>query len=281
MNKYVNNNYDNIFNLEELCNNDTMLSEEKREFILDCLDNDREVLKYLNPYQTLLEMKRTKYVVDKIKEKHEPKYDEFFTENAIEKWGINKLFVILDGIDKGFDITIYADSLFNAEQMNVILKGLEHNVDVKKFADAKYCSEQMCMLELGLELGINIELYALPILNSKQMKQILVGLCCGVNILDYCDYKTCAEDMETIRKVLTYKGKSFEKYGGAKALKTYNIKQLKEIFEGISDNLDIEKFDDPNLDWRAMRAIRIKLYKDVIQEVIDDISLKKITDVSI
>ena len=46
-----------------------------------------------------------------------------------------QLYVIKNGLEWGFDVKIYAKSVFNSSQMNAILWGLEDNLDVKRASE--------------------------------------------------------------------------------------------------------------------------------------------------
>ena len=49
-----------------------------------------------------------------------------------------QLDVIRDGLEKGFDVSIYDDKRFDHQQMYEILIGLKRNLDVSLYTDAKY-----------------------------------------------------------------------------------------------------------------------------------------------
>jgi len=57
---------------------------------------------------------------------------------------------ILDGLDKGLDVTIYAKPEFNAQQMSQIRQGLKKGLDVTIYAKPEYSASQMKEIKLSL-----------------------------------------------------------------------------------------------------------------------------------
>ena len=55
------------------------------------------------------------------------------------------------GLEKGLNISWYANKDFNSNQMWFIRLGLESNVDVSIYADLKYNENQMLQILYGLE----------------------------------------------------------------------------------------------------------------------------------
>lgn len=58
---------------------------------------------------------------------------------------------ILAGLEKGLDVSLYADTDYSAEQMRQIRLGLEDNLDVSPILDKNLSAEQMCKIRRSLK----------------------------------------------------------------------------------------------------------------------------------
>lgn len=67
--------------------------------------------------------------------------------------------IIIDGLEKGYDVSVYAKPEFNASQMIEIYLGLGRNVDVTLYANPNFTAEQMQGLRTALEYGIDIDVF--------------------------------------------------------------------------------------------------------------------------
>ena len=78
--------------------------------------------------------------------------------------------VLLQGVDRGVDISIYADPTFNSWQMKEILAGLENKLDVDIYANPEFNDAQMEQIREGLEQGIDVRSYADPNISADEME---------------------------------------------------------------------------------------------------------------
>lgn len=129
------------------------------------------------------------------------------------------------GLEKGLDVSWYADPKFDAEQMKWIHWGLKNGLDVSIYADPKYDESQMYEIYLGLENGIDVSWYADPKFDDDQMFCICTGLEDGVDVSQYADPK-------------------------------YDKNQMWQILEGLCSGLDVSVYADPKFDSDKMREIR-------------------------
>ncbi len=82
---------------------------------------------------------------------------------------------IQEGIDKGVDVSVYADKKFNFLQMEEICYGLTRGVDVQLYANPKWSHEQMSSIVCGLSDGLNGEFIneLNPNMSSEDMHKII------------------------------------------------------------------------------------------------------------
>lgn len=107
--------------------------------------------------------------------------------------------VLLQGVDRGVDISIYADPTFNSWQMKEILAGLENKLDVDIYANPEFNYDQMEQIRKGLEEKLDVSIYAKPEFNWEQMDQIREGLEQGIDVRSYADPNISADEMEARR----------------------------------------------------------------------------------
>ena len=74
---------------------------------------------------------------------------------------------------------------FIKEKKEEIIKGLENNLDISTYAKTEFNSQQMREIRWGLEAKINISVYAKSELNWEQMNKIRVGLEKGLDVSIY------------------------------------------------------------------------------------------------
>lgn len=91
---------------------------------------------------------------------------------------------------------------FYADEIREILSGLERGVDVSIYANTDYDKEQMQVIRLGLEAGLDVSFYADPKFSFGQMTQIYLGLKAGVDVSVYADPKNGTYLMGDIRERL-------------------------------------------------------------------------------
>lgn len=107
--------------------------------------------------------------------------------------------VLLQGVDRGVDISIYADPTFNSWQMKEILAGLENKLDVDIYANPEFNDAQMEQIREGLENHLAVDVYADPQFDANQMEQIREGLEQGIDARSYADPNISADEMEARR----------------------------------------------------------------------------------
>ena len=154
------------------------------------------------------------------------------------------------GLEKGIDISKYADPKYDAFQMRQIRFGLQDNLDISKYADPKYEWEQMRYLRMVLKRGIDTSQF-----DFKQIEQIALGIINNLDISKYADPKYDVVEMEWIRFGLE-NGVDISKYANSRQ---FDFKQIEQIIQGLKDNLDISKYADPKYDWLQMEQIRFGL----------------------
>lgn len=91
----------------------------------------------------------------------------------------------LRGIDLSPYITTADTEGFSLPQLRVIVEGLIKRLDVSVYAKHVFSIEQMSEILAGLETGVNITKYAKPIFSAEQMKIIRKALLKGVDIVPY------------------------------------------------------------------------------------------------
>ena len=65
---------------------------------------------------------------------------------------------------------------FDEHQQEVILEGLEKNLDVSIYAKPEFDNFQMYQIQDGLENNLNVSIYAKKEYNGEQMEEIRIGL---------------------------------------------------------------------------------------------------------
>ncbi|MBO5071679.1 MAG: DUF1738 domain-containing protein [Eubacterium sp.] len=158
------------------------------------------------------------------------------------------------GLEKGLDVSVYADPKFNGDQMSAIRNGLELEVDVSKYADPKYDFEQMMQIHFGLEFGVDVSVYAEPKFNADQMREIRWGLQKELDVSAYADPKFSHEQMSEIRWGLQ-EGLDARIYADPR----FDLEQIKEIQKGLEQGLDVSKYADPKYDFEQMMQIHFGL----------------------
>ena len=83
--------------------------------------------------------------------------------------------------------------------MEQILLGEVDKVDISKYADTKYDADQMCMIRLGLKNGYDITLYNSTKFDGRQMKEIYNGLQSGIDVSEFTKPELKWYDMFKIR----------------------------------------------------------------------------------
>lgn len=196
--------------------------------------------------------------------------------------------VLLQGIDRGVDISIYADPTFNSWQMKEILTGLENKLDVSIFAEPKFNDAQMEQIREGLEQGLDVSIYAKPEFDELQMAEIKYGLSRDIDVSIYANPKFDHYQMEEIaeglienQNVSIYANPEFHHWQ-MKEIRLgllhdvnvtvyvdprYNDEQMEQIREGLENHLTVEVYADPEFDANQMEQIRLGLEQGIDAEL--------------
>jgi hypothetical protein len=113
-----------------------------------------------------------------------------------------QIWMIEQGMEKGLDVAVYADTRYNWRQMHVIKSGMERGLDISALRDPEYSHEQMGAILRGLRQGFDISIYADKKYRAEQMNEIAAGMESGVNVNQYADPRYTWLQMMEIRKGL-------------------------------------------------------------------------------
>lgn len=196
--------------------------------------------------------------------------------------------VLLQGVDRGVDISIYADPTFNSWQMKEILTGLENKLDVSIFAEPEFNDAQMEQIREGLEQGLDVSIYAKPEFDELQMAEIKYGLSRDIDVSIYANPKFDHYQMEEIaeglienQNVSVYANPEFHHWQMKEirlgllhdvdvivyADPRYNDEQMEQIREGLENHLTVEVYADPEFDANQMEQIRLGLEQGIDAEL--------------
>lgn len=196
--------------------------------------------------------------------------------------------VLLQGVDRGVDISIYADPTFNSWQMKEILAGLENKLDVDIYANPEFNDAQMEQIREGLEQKLDVSIYAKPEFDELQMAEIKYGLSRDIDVSIYADPKFGHYQMEEIaeglienQNVSIYANPEFHHWQMKEirlgllhdvdvivyADPRYNDEQMEQIREGLENHLTVEVYADPEFDANQMEQIRLGLEQGIDAEL--------------
>lgn len=199
--------------------------------------------------------------------------------------------VLLQGVDRGVDISIYADPKFNSWQMKEILTGLENKLDVSIYAKPEFTDSQMEQIREGLEQGVDVSIYAKPEFDELQMTEIKYGLSKDIDVSIYANTKFDHYQMEEIAKglienqnVSIYANPEFHHWQMKEirlgllhdvdvtvyADPRFNDEQMEQIREGLEDNLAVSIYAKPEFDANQMESIRVGLLNNLDVSVYAD-----------
>lgn len=116
---------------------------------------------------------------------------------------------LLEGVENGLDISVYANPSYDSYQMNEIRWRLEKNLDVTQYATTKYNWRQMSQIREGLERNLDISVYADSKYDDLQMEQIRKGLEQKLDVSLYSKPEFDWQRMSQFREELKY-GKSYD-----------------------------------------------------------------------
>ncbi len=156
------------------------------------------------------------------------------------------------GINKGLDVSYYANPNYLAIQMRQIRLGMEEGLDVSVYSSLDYDWFQMEEIRLGMLDGINYQIYAKPEVNYKQMRQLRKGLRDGIDLSIFI--KLDAGILEQVRKGILAKVPivDYIKEG-------YVVEQLVEIRHALEKKLDIRQYISTDLRGASIREIALGL----------------------
>ena len=157
---------------------------------------------------------------------------------------------LLEGVEKGLDISVYANPNYDSYQMNEIRWGLEKNLDVSLYATTKYNWRQMTQIREGLERNLDISVYADSKYDDLQMEQIRMGLEDKLDISTYTNPEYNADQMEQIREGLK-QGLDVSIYADPQ----FDFEQMAEIKSGLESGVDVSIYANPQFDHYAMWEI--------------------------
>lgn len=196
--------------------------------------------------------------------------------------------VLLQGVDRGVDISIYADPTFNSWQMKEILAGLENKLDVDIYANPEFNDAQMEQIREGLEQKLDVSIYAKPEFDELQMAEIKYGLSRDIDVSIYADPKFGHYQMEEIaegliqnQNVSIYAKPKFHNWqmkeirlgllhGVDVTVYTdprFNDEQMEQIREGLENHLAVDVYADPQFDANQMEQIRLGLEQGIDAEL--------------
>jgi hypothetical protein len=83
---------------------------------------------------------------------------------------------------------------------------LELHLDISVYCDVKFNPEQMFRMFYGLYSGLDMRPYADPAFGDAQLGEIMIGLSSGLDVRPYAHPQLSADEMKTIRDLLTKNG---------------------------------------------------------------------------
>ena len=190
-----------------------------------------------------------------------------FTDDQIDE--------ILDGQEKGLDVSVYARKEFYAIQMHQIKLGLEHDIPVVFYATTDYDWFQMEEIRKGLEQDLDVSRFLDPSITYDRMRQIRLGLKVGIDVTPYIQYpsgiiREIRKSIESHVDIIPYvKDKydmeqldvvreSLEKGIDLKPYITNELRapSIQEIAIGLEKGIDVSVYANTKYSWYQMREIR-------------------------
>lgn len=149
-------------------------------------------------------------------------YSKLLKTDWVNQFTPQQLSVIKTGIERGLDVSHYANPEFDEWQMYQIRNGVVSGVDVSIYAKPEFDSSQMSQILSGLEDGIDVSSYAKPEIGQMQMKEIRAGLVAGLDVSVYAKPDWTRDQMRTKRLTMVAEQSpnmtliTFGKYQGKK-----------------------------------------------------------------
>ena len=110
---------------------------------------------------------------------------------------------------------------------------------------------------------MDVTIYAKPGYDALQMKEIRLGLEDGIDVSYYTNPVLFCKEMEQIRKELLNRKQNNKSNDDFDVEPKYYYSQLKEIFAGLDNNINVSIYADPKFTSDQMREIRLGLENGV------------------
>lgn len=183
---------------------------------------------------------------------------------------------IMDGVNAGLDVSVYAKKDFFAIQMRQIKLGMLENLSVDEYTDPAYDWFQMEEIRKGLSKKVDISLYAFPNIPYDKMREIRKGLEAGINLSGYLQLsagvlKELREALLASVDIVEYIGEGYEAEQLVQIrqamLKDLDIRpyltqefrgiSIREICDGLEKGLDVSVYAKIEYSWQQMRELRL------------------------
>jgi hypothetical protein len=112
---------------------------------------------------------------------------------------------IIEGINSGIDISVYANPELDSRQMKVIRKALEGNIPIHPYVRKEFDAEHLNVIKKALEHGDDMSLYDNPEIDASVITSVYQMVRNGIhpgNIRPYITPEYNAEQMEQFRAIL-------------------------------------------------------------------------------
>lgn len=159
---------------------------------------------------------------------------------------------IKKGLEKGLDVSIYANPQYDADQMIEIRWGLEKRVDVEIYAKQEFNGDQMYEIREGLEKGLDVNSYANPQLDASQMEELRLQLEKATEADRFLDYVFDYDKRQDELRIGREKGLDTSVYNYLH----FNSEQMLEIRKGLEKELDVSIYANPDFSSLQMEIIR-------------------------
>ena len=140
---------------------------------------------------------------------------------------VDKLEVLIKGMQLGYDIHLFADSNWSYKQLFILMRsGVEHIEKVMQYVNFNFTTSQLTEVIWGVTKGLDVSKYAvvdesgMPIYNAYQMYEIKKGLASGLDVTSYLDPSLRDTVMKERRLALEEKKKSYRGLSGSISKRT-------------------------------------------------------------
>lgn len=157
-----------------------------------------------------------------------------------------------ENITDDFETRQYKNQTYDWLQISEIEKGLERGVDVSVYADPAISYDTMRELRKGLEVGVN--LYDFKDFSANKLKVVRRAIRAGADISEYVRQGYSAGQLDVIIAALRERI-DISPY----IMPSIRSVAMKEILAGLEEGLDVGIYAGGDYDWRQMRQIRLGL----------------------